>query len=359
MNEHVEAKTPKKSSRFINQPETVSTLAEVQNALDGFNLSHSEAAHDNNPRSATHPYEGAVFFNIDSRPSNRATAVAHSPFDGFKDDPRLDFFDTNIKDHRVILSQTALGEALKEKSPSFMTSRMNPNQRVWSHPLEVGGVQTSIIQFADTTNVEEENWTYTGNDEADKIWDKHKITLTEAARALASLALKTTSLSKTLEKAPPVAFDSWMLSWDVINSTPDVLSKKYPTHEAYLEAWKARRNEITEAYGAKILDRGDGEHIILPLFSDPYSDYQTKSYANRIVQPLAKELLNAHAEIADDFMPTIFRRINIGVGVGNIEEDQDGNPTGQVVTEVESLRDGASEPIFYTPTMKSFLDETK
>lgn len=350
-------KTPP-SSRFIKQEDTISALREVNECLDEINQDLFDVSDADNLRSKTNPYESVAFFTIDARPTNRASAIANAaPYD-LQHTSRLDHYKDTIENRRIILSKTALGKALATREPEFMTSEMNSNQLMWAHRVHIGDEVPAAVQIAYTLN-SPENWLYPGNDTLEKVWKKNEKGFVKAAKALMSLTPPGGSLTKSLEVAPPVHPDFVVLSWDGINSTGDVLSYRYPTYEAYLEAWKAKRAQITEAHNVTVLDRGDGEHIFVPLNVNPFDDSQVRHMSKRDILPLITELQSAHNQIAEDFKPDIFRRIKLGVGIGNVEEDQDNLPTGQVITEIESLRASSQDSVFYTPEAKRVLFDTK
>lgn len=350
--------TEPQPSRFLKQSQTLDVLNTVQNSLDCLNEDLHQAGFDDNPQSKSHPYERSAFFTIDTRPTDRASAIASSVSYGLDRSPRLDFYKDNIENRRIILSKTALGIALQDKSPHFTVSEMNSNQLMWAHPLFVDGEQTAAVQIGFTLN-SHDHWIYPGNDDIEKIWHKHERGLAKAARDLTLLTPPNGSLTKSLEIAPPVSPTDFVISWDVVNSSRDVLSPLYPIHEAYLETWKAKRAQLTKDFDVTVLDRGDGEHIVVPLTASPFNDAQIREISKRTVLPLVRELKTAHDEIAKDFIPDIFRSINIGVGIGNTEEDQNGLPTGQVFTEIQSLRSKAVQPIFFTPEAQRILFENK
>jgi len=340
---------------FKNRSDTQATLAMAQERLDALNDDYHYLSADMNPHSESHPYEEATLFTIDTRPTDRASAVAQSHSYDLIRDPRLEFSKDNIKNRRIILSQTALGVALKENKPQFMASYMNKNHAVWTHPLFTDGKQTAAIQLAFTMN-QNPNWNYPGNDEVEKVFKQHQEPLNEAAQALADLSLKTSSLSKSLEIQPPTTPDAFIVSWDVINSSYNVLSDRYATHEAYLEAWKAEREKITQPYNATILDRGDGEHIVVPIKADLNNLRSVKEFGKQNIHSLIEELQLAHAAVAKAYTPTIFPKIAVRVGVGNFENNQSNLPTSQAITETVKLAQYEPETFTaYTPQAREIL----
>jgi len=340
---------------FKNQSETQATLAMAQERLDALNDDYHYLSADMNPRSNTYPYEEVTLFNIDDRPTDRASAIAQSHSYDLTRDTRLEFSKDNISNRRIILSQTALGAALKENKPQFMASYMNKNHAVWAHPLFTDDEQTAAVQLAFTVN-QDPNWNYPGNDDVEKVFKKHQEPLNEVAQVLAELSLKTSSLSKSLEIQPPTTPDAFIVSWDVINSSFNVLSDRYATHEAYLEAWKAEREKITQTFNATILDRGDGEHIIIPIEADLNSPGSIKAFGKQNMQPLIETLRATHAAIAQAYAPAIFPKIALRVGVGNFENNQSNLPTSQAITETVKLARYEPETLTaYTPQARAML----
>jgi len=340
---------------FKNRRDTQGHLAMAQERLDALNEDYHYLSADMNPHSTTHPYEQVTLFNIDARPVDRASAVAQANSYDLVRDPRLEFSKEHIGNRRIILSQTALGAALGENKPQFMTSYMNKNHAVWAHPLFAGDKQAAAVQLAFTIN-DNPDWNYPGNDEVEKVFKKHQEPLNEVAHALATLALKTGSLSKSLEILPPTTPDAFIISWDVVNSTANVLSERYATHEAYLEAWKAERERITETHGATILDRGDGEHIIIPINGDLNDSGNVKQFGRVTIHPLLEELRKAHMNIAQAYVPDIFPNILLRVGIGNFEENQGGFLTSQAITEtVKSAHQRPDSPYAFTQQASTIL----
>jgi len=340
---------------FKNRSDTQSTLAMAQERLDALNEDYHYLSADMNPRSSTHPYEEVTLFNIDSRPTDRASAIAQSHSYDIARDARLEFSKDNISNRRIILSQTALGAALGGNKPQFMASYMNKNHAVWAHPLFTDGEQTAAIQLAFTMN-QNPNWNYPGNDDVEKVFKRHAEPLNEVAQVLAELSVKTSSLSKSLEIQPPTTPDAFIVSWDVINSSFNVLSDRYATHEAYLEAWKAERQKITETYNATVLDRGDGEHIIVPIKADLNNPGSIKAFGKQNMHPLIEELGATHAAVAQAYAPAIFPKIALRVGVGNFENNQSDLPTSQAITETVKLARYEPETLTaYTPQARDIL----
>lgn len=348
------------SLRFIHQQETIDTLGMAQTRLDSLNYDIDDLAFRDNPKSNNHPYEGAVLFSVDSRPTDRASALLHSPSYGMNRDDRLNYFKNNIQGRRIILSQSALKASLDDGEmnhyQTFHDSKMNyGKQMVWAQPLVHGGENIAAVQLAFTLN-HRQSWNAQSNDDVDKIWEKHQRPMAEVARGLAALAVKTSSLSKSLEIMPPVTPNAFVIQWDVVNSRSDALNGNYAKQEAYLETWKAAREDITKELGATILDRGDGEFIILPFeHMDLYNTPAIRRYSKREIIPIIDQLVEKHAEIAQQYLPELFKRINVTVGAGNIEEDQDGLPTGQVLYELKNLADSSTKSLVFSPAAKKIL----
>lgn len=350
-----ESSEPSVYVSFKNHSETKASLALAQERLDALNEDYHYLSADMNPRSDTHPYEEVTLFNIDTRPTDRASAIVQSHSYDLARDPRLEFSKENISNRRIILSQTALGAALKETKPQFMASYMNKNHAVWAHPLFTNGEQTAAIQLAFTMN-KNSSWNYPGNDEVETVFKRHQEPLNEVAQILAELSIKTTSLSKSLEIHPPTTPDAFIVSWDVINSSFNVLSDRYATHEAYLEAWKAERAKITQTYNATVLDRGDGEHLIVPIKADLNNQGSVKEFGKQHIHPLIEELRATHAAVAQAYAPAIFPKIALRVGLGNFENNQSNLPTSQAITETVKLARYEPETfIAYTPQARKVL----
>ena len=348
------------SPRFIKQENTIATLAMAQERLDSLNYDYYELSSHDNPTLNTSPYEGAVLFGIDTRPSDRASALLHSASYGTGRGERLEFFEDTIKDRRIILSQSALQASLedgkKNHYQTFHDSKMNyGKQMVWAQPLVHDGVNVAAVQLAFTLN-HTPSWNVQSNDDVDKIWEKHRGQMAEVARGLADLALKTSSLSKSLEIMPPVTPNAIVIQWDVVNSRSDALTCNYAKQEAYLETWKAAREEITKESDATILDRGDGEYIILPFKHPDLNDLAAvRRYSKRKILPIIDQLVMKHAEISKSYLPELFKRINVTVSAGNIEEDQDGKPTSQVLYELKNLADTSTKSLVFSPAAKDIL----
>lgn len=348
------------SPRFINQQHTIDTLAMAQECLNDLNYDYHELSLHDNPKSDVYPYEGAILFGVDTRPTNRASALLHSPSYGINRGERLEFFEENIKNRRIILGQSALQASLcdgkKNHSQEFHDSKMNSgNQMVWAEPLVYEGENVAAVQLAFTIN-HTSSWNFPSNDAVDKIWQKHRRPMAEVACGLADLALQTSSLSKSLEIMPPTAPNAFVVQWDVVNSRSDALSNNYARQEAYLETWKAAREEITKSSGATILDRGDGEFIVLPFAHVNSNDsLAMRYYSKRNVLPIIDQLVAKHAEIATAYLPELFKRIKVTVAVGNIEEDQDGQPTGQVLYELKNLADSSTKSLAFSPAAEKML----
>jgi hypothetical protein len=340
---------------FKNRSDTQSSLAMAQERLNALNDDYHYLSADMNPHSDTHPYEEVTLFSIDTRPTDRASAIVQSRSYDLAHDPRLEFSKDHIDNRRIILSQTALGVALRGNKPEFMTSYMNKNHAVWAHPLFADGKQTAAIQLAFTLN-QNPRWNYPGNTEVEKIFKSHQEPLNEVAQALAELSLKTSSLSKSLEIQPPTTPDSFVISWDVINSSYNVLSNRYAIHEAYLEAWKAEREKITKSYDTTVLDRGDGEHIVIPIQADLNNPDSVKLFGKQTLPPLIEELRAVHAVVARAYGPAIFPKIALRVGIGNFENNQSNLPTSQAITETVKLAHYDPTTLTaYTPQARAIL----
>lgn len=356
---------PEPPLHFLDRKDTKEALEEADDALTGLNDDYSMLSQDKNSRLLSAPYEGALLFTLDSPSSTYASGILHKPAYGLEQSERLDFVNETAAHHRVMLSQTALGAALKEdrKEPSFRSSRMNPShQTVWAHPLvahDRHGKEELVgaIQLAATIN-DQPDWSQFGNDEVAMIWKSHHRTFERVARSLSALAQKAPSLSRSLEIAPPVTPNAYVIQWDVRNSTRTALSDNYPAFDAYLEAWKIQREKLTEELGVRILDRGEGEFIIVPLderlnLNDPKI---VSRFGRDTVEPLVQNLLTAHHRVADAFRPTLFPHIYMGVGLGAIEDDKNNNPTGQVLWDIArttSINSGSV--ISYTDSAKKAL----
>lgn len=362
---------PEPSPRFISQPETIATLAQGAEVLKALNEAFYTVSYEQNPETAKSkdpvnktPYESVALFSLDTRPTNRASTLLYLPASELAPSERLDFSMDSIVNRRVILSHTALGQSLKEdREPTFRTSLMNPEkQLVMAFPLVLDTPHEperviAAAQLSYTINQNPE-WNYPGNDDLEKVWRSNKGAITELTRALGSLAQKTDSLSKKLEIAPPVTPNAYVIQWDIRNSTKSVLSYEYPIFEAYLEAWKEERQRITEPYNVQVLDRGEGEFIIIPFTNrlDVNSTYEVNRFGQTAIEPLVTQLIEAHARIAAAFAPHIFPRIYTGVGLGNVEEDQNNQPTGQVLWDVAktSTIDPAAQ-VSYTATARQAI----
>jgi len=347
---------PSDEIRFINRSDVQDGLAIAQERLYALNEDYQNLSADINPHSDTHPYEQVTLFNLDERPTNRASAIAQANAHGLELDSRLDFSKASISNRRIILSQTALGAALNQNGPQFMTSYMNKDHTVWAHPLYVGQQQRAAIQLA-FTNGQNPDWKIPASEDVEKVFKKHERSLIQVARSLAILSLDTTSLSKELELQPPIIADSFMVSWDVINSTPDVLSARYPTHERYLDAFKKRRKtEVTRSYNVTYLDRGDGEHIIVPINGDLNNKDTAKLFGLEHINPLLQKLQATHDVVANAYAPTISPRIAVRVGMGNFEANENDFLTSQAITEtVKRARRSKGSSVAYTPQARRTL----
>jgi hypothetical protein len=335
--------------RFIDRSDVRDGLALAHERLQALNDDYHNLSVDMNPHSASHPYEQVTLFTIDNQPTNRASAIAQADAYGLEQDARLDFSKESITNRRIILSQTALGAALNKKKPQFMTSYMNKNHEVWAHPLYVGQQQTAAIQLAFTKS-QESHWNLPSSNDVEKVFKKHKHSLGKVAKSLAMLSLDTRSLSKSLELQPPVTPDSFMISWDVINSSGDVLSSRYPTHERYLDAFKKRlKADVTDGYDATALDRGDGEHIIIPISGDLNDKNSIKSFGQQHINPLVDKLQATHDVVAKAYSKTISPTIAVRVGIGNFEANENNFLTSQAITEtVKKARRRQGSPVAYT-----------
>ncbi len=349
------ASGPMESPRFIYQPHTIDTLAMATERLDSINEDYHQLSVDQNPHLNTHPYEGAVLFTIDERPADRASAILHAPAYGLWNDPRLDFFKDSIERRRVILSQTALGKAIAETVPTFHSSKMNPEQQIiWARPIVDGDTTTGAVQLAYTINQDPE-WNYPTNDEVENIWSKHERSMNEVARALSQLALRTGSLSRSLEIAPPVTPNAFIVHWDIQNSAKDALTDRYAQMAAYLEIWKAHRKELTDQLNATVLDRGDGEHIIIPITTDLNDPARVRTFGKRTIPDFVTALTAEHDRVAQSFAPDIFPKMHVGVGIGNIEKGENNNPTGQVLWDVMKLSRAEDYSVAYTEAARNML----
>lgn len=348
------------SPRFINQQGTINTLNAAQERLDSLNEDYYDLSLQDNPRLKTQPYEGAVLFSVDKRPTNRASTLLHSPADELGHTGRLRFSQSTLEGKRIILSQSALQSSLidgeQNRSQTFHSSLMNPDEQiVWAQPLVHEGENVAAVQLAYTINQTPE-WIYPSNDDVDKIWEKHRKPMAEVAKDLAALSLKTDSLSKSLEIMPPITSNAFVIQWDVVNSRANALTSHYATQEAYLETWKAARAEITKKLGVAVLDRGDGEFIVLPIeHINVHNRADVGLYAKREILPVINQLVETHNNIAAAYEPTLFEKIRISVGLGNIEEDQDGQPTGQVLYELKNLADSSAKPLSFSPQAEKLL----
>jgi len=341
--------------RFREHPETQDVLSMAQERLNLLNDDYQELSESQNRGLSSHPYEQVTLFTIDKRPTDRASALVQATPLGLEQDPRLEFSQMNIKNRRIILSQTALGEALTQKKPGFMASRMNlGKQAVWAHPLFAGDKQPAAIQLAFTVN-QQPAQNHPGDVAIGRVFQKHHESLDEVAEAIVSLSSKTDSLSKSLEIKPPTTPNAFVISWDVKNSSAHVLTEEYAIHEAYLEAWKTEREKITRAYGVSVLDRGDGEHIIIPIPKDLNNTIQVKIDAQRMMRPLIEKLRAKHAQVAHAFLPTLSPSVSFHVGIGNFEENQSGFLTSQAITDTVKAKPVAGEDVAYTYKAKKIL----
>ncbi|MDB5163054.1 MAG: hypothetical protein JWN28_661 [Candidatus Saccharibacteria bacterium] len=335
--------------RFIDRSDVQDGLALAHEQLQALNDDYHNLSIDMNPHSASDPYEQVTLFTIDSQPTNRASAIAQANAYGLEQDSRLDFSRQSIKNRRVILSQSALGAALDKNKPQYMTSYMNNNHEVWAHPLFVGQQQTAAIQLAFTRS-EDSRWNLPSSNDVEKVFKKHKHSLGKVAKSLAMLSLDTRSLSKSLELQPPITPDSFMISWDVVNSSGDVLSSRYPTHERYLDAFKKRiQADVTTGYGATALDRGDGEHIIIPISGNLNDKDSIKLFGQQHINPLVDKLQATHDVVAKAYAKTISPTIALRVGVGNFEANVNDFLTSQAITEtVKKARRRQGSSVAYT-----------
>ena len=349
-----------KSPRFIHQPDTIDTLAMAKDRLESLNEDYHALGFQDNPRSTTHPYEGAILYSIDQQPSDRATALLHSPSYGLGNDTRLNFFTSSVKDRRIILSQSALQLSLvdgeRNRPQLFHDSRMNPgSQMVWAQPLIYNDKSVAAVQLAFTLN-KNPDWQFPSNRDVDTIWEKHKRPMQEVAKALAALATQSPSLSKSLEKMPPVTPNAFVIQWDVINSGLDAIHGSYAVQEAYLDTWKVARNEITKKLCTAVLSRVAGESVILPIHpTDLHNRAALRLYAKQEILPLVNELISAHNTISSAYRPELFKQIKVAVGVGHIEEDHHGQPSGQVLHQLKSLADASTKPLVFSPEAEEIL----
>lgn len=361
---------PEPSLRFLDQPETIATLAAAENLLAGLNDQYDDLSYDLNSKLSSHPYEGTTLFTFDTPfapgalPANdRASAILHKTSYALENSRRLDFTSDSVVRRRVILSQTALGAALKEdRTPTFRTSHMNPmGQILFTHPLIVDEPHLEepiigAVTLSYTIN-QEPRWTYPTQDAIEAIWDDNKKETREVARALAALAQKTPSLSRSLEIAPPITSNAYVIQVGVCNAERSALSNNYAIFDAYTEALQVERERITERLNVQIVNHVNGETIIVPL-STVYnlnSAYEVNTFGRRVIQPLIAELTDAHERVAKAFYPHLFPRIAMAVGLGVIEEDKNNNPTGKVLWDVARVMNTDSDGVRYTDSAQRAL----
>lgn len=357
MKQNTSFEAPQPQHRFLNREDVQDTLVMTQERLDALNYDYHNLSLDKNPGNLTHPYEQVTLFTIDTKPSDRASAVAQSTSYGINLDRRIEFAQQNIFNHRVNLSQTALGVAIGLKSPLYMNSLMNKDHRVWAHPLLVEGNPVAAVQLAFTVDhFQTKNWKYPESSELEHIFKKHKDALTDSARVLAAFSLQRDSLSRSLEINPPTTPDSFMISWDVINSSKDVLSPRYATHEEYVRTFKGQRAILTDPFKASALDRGDGEHVIIPIRANLNNPADIQQFGRKNIPPLLEKLQFVHGEVAQAYAPDLFPKVRYRVGLGNFEESQEAFRTSQSITEALKMGQAYGNPhISYTQAAHDIL----
>jgi len=349
----------------ISDKEIIDTLAFAQERLADLNGDLSTESADNNKKLSTDPYESAVFFNIDTRPSNRASALVHTPSYNLPSEEywqRLEFLNDTIVGKRIILSRSALNDSLidarKKHEQEFHDSLMNPGKQiVFAYPIVHEDAAIAAIQLAFTVNDDKfKHWALPSNKQLDTIWEKHRSSMAEVGSVLAILAMKTSSLSNSFEIQPPDVFDAIVIGWDVVNSRAEVRNGNYSKLVKYLERWKAARTEITKHLGAIALDRGDAEYIILPFnHVDTNNPGAIERYSKRNITPIIETLVNRHEEIAELSLPNMLKKVKFAVGIGNFEEDQDGNLSSKALYELKDLADGSAKSIVYSPAAEKML----
>lgn len=304
-------------------------------------------------------FDGIVYFAIDTWHKNNASAVVTVQPQS-DDIERFGFYKQNIAHRRVDLGASALGEGLLLRTPTLLSSRMNPKShttivhRVIINGKVVGGLQTAFNAHYGTLP--------TSADEINRVWEKHKAAVLRVGRAFDNFATKVRSIGDVLELNAPATPNAYMISWDLRGST--LLGEaQYGALRNYLIDTKLSFEACVSSFNAHFHDNGDGQDIaiLLPEVTAEFDRADPKTvrrFGVAKVIPLVHTLLKVHDNIAKTYAD-IAPHIAITVGLGYVEHDvADARTSAEFWQTAKILKSHPAEIISYTPNAQRALFPT-
>lgn len=269
---------------------------------------------------------GAVLFVPDRWHKDEAGAIAVSHTPGLSDD-RRDFTDTNIKQHRIDMTATTVGETFRSRQSQFNASRMNPTEHiVWGAYMSPGDNQSAVLQLAfDASESRPSEKTLHG------AWDKYGTSVNDATEALITASLERSSLANDLLLDTPVTPNAYVVKWDVTRST-DMVDRNYPLFRNYLQELEQRINISVENIGGRVVAySGDGQNIVItiPPEIDRANLTAVGEFGQRTAAPLLQAIMTAHEQTALPYK-TLRPNIRIGLDLGHTEILETGEETGSI-----------------------------
>lgn len=353
--------------RFLKQEQTVKFLELADATLTSLNYYFDCLSHDDNSTSQSlgdkraqdpvfnrflQPYEGAVLFAFDQpirapRDIDNHTTASALLFKQSTDNPdstRLEFTKDEVVDRRVFLHQTSIPDGIfHDRAPTLRSSRLNfGKQAVMNYPLVIDPLadKRAIIGSIelDYTINQDRNWVYPAEKDIEKIWSSHRKSIHELSRALAELAGRTMSLSRSLEIAPPINPNAYVVYWTVNKLPQPTIPGNYPIFSAYLENYKSEISLLTNSLADKlstdiqVVDGIDSQHIIISMDNvDTTNPKAVQLFNQQVIEPFKISILKAYQAIASSFSPDIFVDIRVNSAPGVIENGLKGEPIGPVL----------------------------
>ncbi|MGK2896210.1 MAG: hypothetical protein ACSLEY_01220 [Candidatus Saccharimonadales bacterium] len=286
---------------------------------------------DDDLREVSDTYDGLTHFVVDYGHTDQASAVVGIRPEA-QDAMRHEFYNSSIYNRRIDLGATALGYALRQTSPQYLLSRMNPKKHMtWAEPTIIDDDLTGGLQVAfrhDLGPVPSERT-------MQQLWRHHIDNINEVAYNFSRLSKQVDSLGDALELDAPATPNAYIIGWD-LNSSTILAKERYGSLRNYLLDAKELLYRIASIdHRIDYDDTGDGQHFVLwlPEYVDRANPSSLSEYLESDIKPLVERMYIAHQLLSDDYVD-IQPEIRFALGLASVDQDKQGQTTTPELWEI-------------------------
>lgn len=315
---------PQPYVRFKDRKDVSAALSSIQDCLDSIN----EDFH------AQPSFGGSAVFSLDKSNPNLAGAIATADAPGIEPDRRW-FLENQIKDRFVVIGSTTLKEALKAGKPTYLQSKMNPEEHfVYTVPLSDEHETIGALQYA----IDYNEHSFLGDQDLDKIRLSQEEKIRSITKKLSWLYNETPSLPRSLALKDSNTPNSFIVRLDVHNSTHFINNEDNSADfQDYIDVLKSSvvalvsSDELLARFKTRVTDQGDGLNLIFDFPEYLIDRAAEKDLVNYIlhtqISSIVTEIKQRHENINAGF--SFKPRLAIKEGTAFVRFDSLGDPTAK------------------------------